>query len=115
MSILGTVSTELVFSHPQGRTWGEGIVPPECLAHLEAERERYGVRTRWLDEAGPTAGRKRRSFKPIEGGRLALIEGSGIRHGERFCAIFAVKQVRRNGTTQRQFWLVGVERLARAS
>jgi hypothetical protein len=112
MRILGTVSTELVFSHPQGQKRGAAIVPPECFAHIEAERARYDVHHEWHHETDPvTPEKKRPAFKWIEWGRLAKIKDAGIRHGERFVAIFEVRQVKRKGTERRQFWLVAVKRI----
>ena len=77
---IGTIRVELIFSHPTGKASGSGIVPPEVLKTLEAERTHYGIVTKWLYEIDPTTGQRLPAFTPIEGDRLALIESRGIGH-----------------------------------
>ena len=110
---IGTIRVELIFSHPAGKASGSGIVPPEAFTALEAERSRYGIVTKWWYDADPTTGQQRPAFTPIEGGRLALIEGRGIRHGDRFVASFEVKEVSYKGKKQRQMWLVEAQPIRR--
>jgi hypothetical protein len=106
---IGTIHVELIFSHPAGKATGSGIVPPDAFEGLEAERKRYGHVAKWWYDADPTTGQQRPAFTPIGGGRLALIEGRGIRHGDRFLATFEVKEVTSQGKKQRQMWLVDAQ------
>ena len=108
---IGTIRVELIFSHPTGKASGSGIVPPEVLKTLEAERSHYGIVTKWLYEIDPTTGQGLPAFRPIEGGRLALIESRGIGHCDRFLATFEVKEVTYKGKKQRQMWLVDAKPL----
>src|SRR5208337_3281829 len=108
---IGTIRVELIFSHPTGKASGSGIVPPEVLKTLEAERSHYGIVTKWLYEIDPTTGQRLPAFTPIEGGRLAMIESRGIGHCDRFLATFEVKEVTYKGKKQRQMWLVDAKPL----
>ncbi len=108
---IGTIQVELIFSHPTGKASGSGIVPPEVLKTLEAERSRYGIVTKWWYDSDPTTGQRQLAFTPIEGGRLALIESRGIGHCDRFLATFEVKEVTYKGKKQRQMWLVDAKPL----
>lgn len=104
-----TFQTELIYSRPEGRASGSGIVPPESFEALEAQRTRHGVETEWFFDSDPETGEQRHAFTPIEGGRLALIEERGIQHGERFLATFEVKEVRRHAGSQTQLWLIDAQ------
>lgn len=108
---IGTIRVELIFSHPTGKASGSGIVPPEVLKTLEAERSHYGIVTKWWYDSDPTTGQRQLAFTPIEGGRLALIESRGIGHCDRFLATFEVKEVTYKGKKQRQMWLVDAKSL----
>jgi hypothetical protein len=110
---IGTIQVELIFSHPAGKASGSGIVPPEVFTVLEAERTRYGIVTKWWHDSDPTTGQQRPAFTPIAGRRLALIEGQGIRHGDRFVATFEVKEVTYKGRKLRQMWLVDAQPIRR--
>ena len=108
---IGTIRVELIFSHPTGKASGSGIVPPEVLKTLEAERRHYGIVTKWWYDNDPTTGKRLPAFTPIEGGRLAMIESRGVGHCDRFLASFEVKEVTYKGKKQRQMWLVDAKPL----
>lgn len=112
MRVVGTITTELVYTRPARRAFASAVVPTEALERLEAERQRLGHRTQWWYDDDPHTGERRPAFTPIEGGRLALIESRGIRHGDRFVGSFEVKEVTRQGVTRREMWLVDAQPIA---
>ena len=62
--------------------------------------------TKLLSAHDPETGAPRSAFGPFERGRKRLIDGRGIRHGDRFLATFDVNEVTRKQGKQRQMWLV---------
>lgn len=111
MRTVGTIRTELVYSRTAGKTSASAVVPPEVFDQLEDERQRLGHEAQWWYDNDPHTGDRRPAFTPIEGGRLALIESRGIRHGDRFVATFEVREVTRQGVTRREMWLVDAQPL----
>ena len=111
MTVVGTIQTELVYSRPSGNASASAIVPHERFAALDAEKNRLGCETQWWQAADPHTKINRPAITPLSGVRIALIEGRGIRHGERFTATINIKEVVRNGKTQRQMWLVDARSL----
>jgi hypothetical protein len=106
MTTLGRIETNLIYSRPPGKTSASAIVPPESFNQLEADRGRFGVKTVWMFDVDPKTGQRRPAFTPIQGGRLKLIEGAGIRHGDHFVATFEVRDVTRPNRRQNEMWLV---------
>ena len=106
MRTLGTIETELVYSRPSGKASASAVVPPESFDALEAQRTRFGVKTVWIFDADPQTGQRRPAFTPIQGGRLALIESRGIKHGDRFVATFEVRDVTRQDKRRNEMWMV---------
>jgi hypothetical protein len=106
MVTVGTIQTELIYSRLAGKATASAIVPPDSFQALEADRARLGVKTVWWYDADPQTKERRPAFTPIQGKRLALIEGRGIRHGDRFIAIFEVKDVTRQDKRRNEMWLV---------
>ncbi len=109
MRVVGKIQTELIFARPNGRAWASAIVPDDMLTQLETDRSRLGHTTIWWYDIDPLTNVSKRAFTPIQGGRLALIESRGIRHGDRFVATFDVKEVTRQGVTRREMWLVDAQ------
>jgi hypothetical protein len=109
MNTVGTIQTELIYSKPTGKNSASGIVPPEGFEALESERSCFGVKTTWWYDTDPHTGERRPAFTPIQGGRMSLIESRGIKHGDRFLAIFEVKDVTRQNTRRKEMWLVDAQ------
>lgn len=105
--VLGQIQVELVFVRNQDS--GSGVVPAEVYNEHMADRARHGVKTTWWYDTDPHTGEKRPAYTPIEGGRLALIESRGIRHGDRYIATFDVKEVTRQGKKRKEMWLVDAQ------
>ncbi len=113
MRTLGTIETELVYSRPSGKASASAVVPPESFDALEAQRTRFGVKTVWMFDADPQTGQRKPAFTPIQGGRLTLIEGRGIKHGDRFVATFEVRDVTRQERRRNEMWMVDARPLER--
>lgn len=106
-SSLGKIVVELIFV--RNPTSGSGLVPVEGFDQHMEDRTRHGVKTIWWYDNHPVTGDRRPAYTPISGRSLRLIEGRGIRHGDRYVATFDVKEVKRQGTMQRQMWLVDAQ------
>jgi hypothetical protein len=114
MTTLGEIRTPLILSHTLPNTTASLIVPGEIEGGLDAEMRHWqhpGLDPRFT-AIDPLTGERRRAFTPVPPGRLGMIHSRGIRHADRFLAIFEVRERTYEGQLRREMWLANAEPLA---
>jgi hypothetical protein len=110
---IDSIRTEVIFSHTPPNTTAALIVPNDT--HDTLENEMRPLLGHGLDHgftvAHPMTEEQTVAFMPLPPGRVHMLQQRGIRHAERFLAIFEVIEKSYRRQPRREMWLIDGQHL----